>query len=56
MNNNNNISIVLLGATGEGKSSFGNYILKNVEKLFQESNTSESCTDKILCCQGKNES
>ena len=31
-------------------------ILKNDEKLFKESNTSESCTDKILCRQGKNES
>lgn len=53
MNNNKNLVIVLLGATGEGKSSFGNYILKNDEKLFKESNTSESCTDKILCSQGK---
>ena len=42
------IKIVLLGSTGEGKSSFGNYILKS--DGFIESNKAESCTSEIKCC------
>ena len=45
------INIVLLGSTGVGKSSFGNYILKSDN--FIESNKTESCTDEIKCCKGK---
>ena len=51
MSDNKKVTIVLLGATGEGKSSFGNYILKY--EIFKESNNSESCTENIKCCQGK---
>ena len=53
MSNDKMVKIVLLGATGEGKSSFGNFILKNKEKKFKESNEPESCTETINCCRGK---
>ena len=34
MSINKKTTIVLIGSTGEGKSSFGNYILKHDEKKF----------------------
>ena len=53
MSINKKITIVLIGSTGEGKSSFGNYILKHDEKKFKESENPESCTEKIICFKGK---
>ena len=38
MNKNSNIKIVLIGSTGEGKSCFGNHLLKIDENKFIESN------------------
>ena len=45
------VKIVLMGATGEGKSSFGNYILK--DNSFKESDEPDSCTETINCNRGK---
>ena len=53
MSINKKTTIVLIGSTGEGKSSFGNYILKHDEKKFKESQNSESCTEKIISHKGK---
>ena len=53
MSINKKTTIILIGSTGEGKSSFGNYILKHDEKKFKESQNSESCTEKIISHKGK---
>ena len=45
--------IVLIGSTGEGKSCFGNYLLKIDENKFIESNKGESCTEDLSCRKGK---
>ena len=45
--------IVLIGSTGEGKSCFGNYLLKIDENKFIESNKAESCTEDLSCRKGK---
>lgn len=53
MSINESLYIVLIGSTGEGKSSFGNYILKHNDKRFDESSGAQSCTSIIKCCKGK---
>ena len=53
MSKNENTKIVLIGSTGEGKSCFGNYILKIDENKFIESNKSQSCTEDLNCRSGK---
>lgn len=53
MNKNSNIKIVLIGSTGEGKSCFGNHLLKIDENKFIESNKAESCTEDLSCLRGK---
>ena len=45
--------IVLIGSTGEGKSCFGNYLLKIDENKFIESNKAESFTEDLSCRKGK---
>lgn len=51
MSKNKAVKIVLIGSTGEGKSSFGNYILRN--DSFKESDEPDSCTETINCSKGK---
>ena len=46
-NNNKEVSILLIGDTGTGKSTFGNYYLK--EQVFEENDSEEPVTTEVVC-------
>lgn len=52
MSKNENTKIILICSTVEGKSCFGNYLLKIDENKFIESNKSPSCTEDLNCRSG----